>query len=43
MFLDFGEQVIPTSNNSAFVLIVDQFQFKSVPYISNLQENDNTI
>lgn len=38
MFLDFGEQIIPSSDDTTLVLIVDQVKLIAVPYITNLQQ-----
>lgn len=37
VLLDLGEQVIPATDDTTFVLIVHQLQFIALPYISHLQ------
>jgi len=40
VFLDPREQVVPTSNQSTLVLIVDQIQLVRLPHLANLHRRD---
>ena len=36
VLLDFGKQVIPATDDTAFVLVINQLQFIALPHISHL-------